>query len=159
MNIQTLSIIVDNHAGVLVRVAGLFSRRGYNIVSLAVGETQDPEISRITVRVDAGLPKLEQIIEQVRKLACVRDIFMLDPDASVSRELVFIKVSADKAVRGEIIELASVFRARIIDVSPAAITLEMTGEADKLAAFTTMLKEYGVIELARTGVLAMARGS
>ena len=157
--LKTISILVDNEAGVLARVTNLFSRRGYNIDSLAVGTTDVPSASRITVRVDCDSRVLEQIIFQVGKLVCVHKVKVLDADAQVSRELTLIKVKADAAARSEIIDIAQVFRARIIDLTPDALTIELTGDGGKTDALLDMLRPYGVIEMARTGIVALDRGS
>lgn len=157
--LKTISILVDNEAGVLARVTNLFSRRGYNIDSLAVGTTDVPSESRITVRVDCDARVLEQIIFQVGKLVCVHKVKVLDADAQVSRELTLIKVRADAAARSEIIDIAQVFRARIIDLTPDALTIELTGDGGKTDALLDMLRPYGVIEMARTGIVALDRGS
>lgn len=155
---HTLSVLVENKPGVLARIAGLFSRRGFNIDSLAVGPTEDPTLSRMTIVVDAGDHALEQITKQLYKLINVIKISDLDPKASVSRELLMIKVKATAANRAQIIEIADIFRANIIDVSPESLTLEATGTEEKLTALETMLKPYGIIELARTGKIALSRG-
>ncbi len=157
--LKTISILVDNEAGVLARVTNLFSRRGYNIDSLAVGTADVPSTSRITVRVDCDARVLEQIIYQVGKLVCVHKVKVLDADAQVSRELTLIKVRADAAARSEIIDIAQVFRARIIDLTPDALTIELTGDGGKTDALLDMLRPYGVIEMARTGIVALDRGS
>ncbi len=157
--LKTISILVDNEAGVLARVTNLFSRRGYNIDSLAVGTADVPSASRITVRVDCDARVLEQIIYQVGKLICVHKVKVLDADAQVSRELTLIKVRADAAARSEIIDIAQVFRARIIDLTPDALTIELTGDGGKTDALLDMLRPYGVIEMARTGIVALDRGS
>ena len=156
--LKTISILVDNEAGVLARVTNLFSRRGYNIDSLAVGTTDVPSQSRITVRVDCDARVLEQIIFQVGKLVCVHKVKVLESDSQVSRELTLIKVRANAAVRGEIIQIAEVFRARIIDLTPEAMTIELTGDGGKTDALLDMLRPYGVVEMARTGIVALDRG-
>ena len=157
--LKTISILVDNEAGVLARVTNLFSRRGYNIDSLAVGTTDEPSTSRITVLVDCDARVLEQIIFQVGKLVCVHKVKVLDDEAQVFRELTLIKVRADAAARSEIIDITQVFRARIIDLTPDALTIELTGDGGKTDALLDMLKPYGVIEMARTGIVALDRGS
>ena len=141
--LKTISILVDNEAGVLARVTNLFSRRVYNIDSLAVGTTDEPSTSRITVRVDCDDRVLRQIIFQVGKLVPVHKVKVLDDGAQVSRELTLIKVRADAAVRGEIIEIAQVFRARIIDLTPEAMTIELTGDGGKTDALLDMLRRFG----------------
>lgn len=157
--LKTISILVDNEAGVLARVTSLFSRRGYNIDSLAVGTTDVPEISRITVRVDCDSRVLEQIIFQVGKLVSVHKVKVLDDNALVTRELTLIKVRAGARKRSEIIEIGNVFRARVVDLTPDALTLELTGEGDKTHALIDMLKPYGILEMARTGTVALDRGA
>lgn len=157
--LKTISILVDNEAGVLARVTNLFSRRGYNIDSLAVGTTDVPSISRITVRVDCDARVLEQIIFQVGKLVCVHKVKVLEDGAQVSRELTLIKVKADASVRSEIIQIAQVFRARIVDLTPDALTIELTGDGGKTDALLDMLRPYGVIEMARTGIVSLDRGT
>lgn len=155
---HTLSVLVENKPGVLARIAGLFSRRGFNIDSLAVGPTEDPTLSRMTIVVDAEEHSLEQITKQLNKLINVVKISDLDPGNSVVRELVLIKVKAGSKNRAEIIEIADIFRANIVDVSPASLTLEATGATDKLTAIEDMLRPYGISELVRTGKVALGRG-
>lgn len=156
---HTLSVLVENKAGVLARVAGLFSRRGFNIDSLAVGPTEDPMLSRMTIVVDAEEHSLEQVTKQLHKLINVIKISDLDPRNSVGRELLLIKVRASADNRAEIIEIADIFRSNIVDVSRASLTLEVTGTADKLAAIEDLLRPYGIAELARTGKIALGRGA
>lgn len=156
--LKTISILVDNEAGVLARVTNLFSRRGYNIESLAVGTTDVTTESRITVIVDCDSRVLEQIISQVSKLVCVHKVKVLDDNAMVSRELVLIKVKADSSTRTEIIQIVNIFRARIIDVSPDALTIELTGQDEKTDALLDMIKGFGIIEVARTGIVSLDRG-
>ncbi len=155
---HTLSVLVENKPGVLARVAGLFSRRGFNIDSLAVGRTEDPLLSRMTIVVDAEEHSLEQVIKQLHKLINVIKISDLDPHASVGRELLLMKVQANAKNRPEIVAIADIFRAKIVDVSRSSLTLEITGTADKVAAIEDLLKPYGISELARTGKIALARG-
>lgn len=154
----TLSILVANHSGVLSKVTGLFSRRGFNIDSLAVGETNDPSKSRITIVVDGDEHTVDQVSKQLNKLVDVRQIKILDPSDSVRRELVMIKVSADMEDRGEITRLVDIFRAKIVDVSKETVTIEITGQNEKIEAFLSMLDEFGIIEVARTGTIALERG-
>lgn len=154
----TLSALVLNQSGVLARVSGLFSRRGFNIESLAVGETENPELSRMTLRVDGDERTVEQLAAQLAKQYCVKTVRVLDGDKSVSRELVMLKVRADSRSRGDILQLASVFRARVVDVSLATLTLEMTGETDKIEALVSLMRDFGILELARTGIIALERG-
>ena len=156
---HTISIVVDNHAGVLGRVSNLFSRRGFNIDNLAVGTTEDPAFSRITVEVRCDVRTLDQIIQQLGKLLCVRRVKVLPGDAKVQRELLLIKVKADSKTRSEVIEIANIFRARVIDVSMETLTIELTGEDTKTSALLDLLKQFGILELARTGTVALDRGS
>jgi len=156
---HTLSVLVENKPGVLTRIAGMFARRGYNIHSLAVGPTEDDAISRLTVVVGAEAVQLEQIVKQLNKLVHVLKIVELDPDDTVSRELQLIKVEADGATRSQIIEIADVFRARVVDVAQDAITLEAAGNPRKLEAMVELLAPYGIKELVRSGTIALARGS
>ena len=155
---HTLSVLVENKPGVLARVAGLFSRRGFNIDSLAVGRTEDPALSRMTIVVDAEEHSLEQVTKQLHKLINVIKISDLDPHHSVGRELLLIKIQATAKNRAEIIEIADIFRAKIVDVSRSSLTLEVTGPADKLGAMQDLLTPYGIAELARTGRIALGRG-
>lgn len=155
---QTLSVLVENKPGVLARVAGLFSRRGFNISSLAVGETEVEGISRMTIVVDADARALEQITKQLNKLVNVLKIVELTPGESVARELLLVKVSADRSTRSEIIEIAEVFRAKIVDVDTDAISIEATGSPEKLAAMVRLLATHGIRELVRSGMIAVGRG-
>jgi acetolactate synthase-1/3 small subunit len=155
---HTLSVLVENKPGVLARVAGLFSRRGFNIDSLAVGTTEDPTLSRMTIVVDAESQSLEQVVKQLRKLINVIKIMELDPLEMVERELVLIKVNATPAQRAEIVETANIFRANVVDVSKTTMTIEITGTSDKIEALEDLLKPYGIKELVRTGKIALTRG-
>ena len=157
--LKTISVLVDNKAGVLARVTNLFSRRGYNIDSLAVGTANTSDISRITVIVDCDDRILDQIVSQLEKLVYVRTVKVLNDNSNVTRELVLIKVKAPAAVRNDIIQIAEVFRSRIIDISPETLTIEMTGEEHKTDALMEMIKEYGILEVARTGKVALDRGA
>lgn len=159
MQKRVLSLLVDNTAGVLSRVSGLFSRRGYNIDSLTVGVTADERYSRMTVVCRGDEMILEQITKQLRKLVDVRNIKVLDPEDSVRRELVLIKVAAKPEQRQGIISVADIFRAKVVDVSKESLTVEMTGEQNKLEAFINLMGDYEVLELARTGVTGLTRGS
>lgn len=154
-----LSILVDNTAGVLSRVAGLFSRRGYNIDSLTVGETQDPAISRMTVLVHGDDQILEQIRKQLNKLEDVREIVELTPEESVTRELILVKVSATEKERQSIISIADIFRAKIVDVAVDSLMIELTGNQSKINAFINLLGQYTIKELVRTGITGLTRGS
>lgn len=156
---HTLSVLVENKPGVLSRVAGLFSRRGYNIHSLAVGTTDEPSISRMTIVVDLPEKPLEQVIKQVYKLINVIKVIDLDPGSSVVRELMLIKIKAPPVTRFQIIELTEVFRAKIVDVTQESVTVEVTGPPEKLHAFEDLVAGYGIIELAKTGRIALSRGS
>ncbi len=154
-----LSILVDNTAGVLSRVAGLFSRRGYNIDSLTVGVTENPKYSRMTVVVTGEEAILEQIKKQLNKLIDVREIIELPKDASVCRELILVKVSATVEQRAAVIAVADIFRAKVVDVSVDALMLELTGNQQKLAAFIELLDGFQITELARTGITGLTRGA
>jgi acetolactate synthase I/III small subunit len=155
---HTLSVLVENRPGVLTRVTSLFARRGFNIDSLAVGVTEDPTLSRITIVCSAADIPLEQITKQLFKLINVIKIQDLDPRESVERELVLFKVNAPSEKRHEIIEIANVFRANITDVGRNSVTIEATGSADKLGAMEDLFRAYGIKELARTGKIALSRG-
>lgn len=159
MKRRILSLLVDNTSGVLSRVAGLFSRRGYNIDSLTVGETADPRYSRMTVMASGDEMILEQITKQLTKLIDVVDIKVLEEGKSVSRELVLVKVRADIQDREAIITIANVFRGNIIDVGKDSLIVELTGDQSKLDAFLQLLSDYEILELARTGITGLSRGS
>ncbi len=154
-----LSLLVDNNPGVLARVASLFSRRGYNIDSITAGETNDANYTRITVTVRGDNQILAQIRNQINKLEEVRKIIELDNDQSVCRELVLVKVLADKKEKQEIIAIADVFRAKIVDVSTNSVMIELTGNQNKLDAFLNLLEDFEVIEMVRTGLTGLERGS
>ncbi len=156
---HTLSILVDNRFGVLTRVTGLITRRGFNIESLAVGVTEDPTLSRITLVVKADDVPLEQITKQLHKLINVHKINNFTDEESVYRELVLFKVHAPAEVRHELIELVNVFRARIVDVGKNAMTIEATGTSDKLKAMEDLFRGYGIKEIARTGKIALSRNT
>lgn len=155
---HTLSVLVENKPGVLARVAGLFARRGFNIHSLAVGPTEVDSLSRMTIVVNVETSPLEQVVKQLNKLVPIVKILELDVDASVERELLLIKVKADTHTRAQIVEVVDIFRSKIVDVAPGSLTIEATGSPDKLAALTNLLQSYGVKELVRTGLVALARG-
>ena len=159
MNKQVFSLLVDNQAGVLSRIAGLFSRRGYNIDSLTVGETEDPAYSRMTIVTSGEEEVLEQIEKQVAKLVDVRQIRVLPPESSVARELILVKVTATAADRQEIIAVADIFRAKIVDVSENGLIIELTGNENKLEAFIGLLGRHRIKELARTGITGLSRGA
>lgn len=155
---HTLSVLVEDKPGVLARVSGLFSRRGFNITSLAVGPTETDGLSRMTIVVAVDEIRLEQITKQLNKLINVIKIVEQEPTSSVARELVLVKVRADSATRSQIIEVAELFRARVVDVSPESVVLEATGTPDKLAAILRMLDEYGIREIVQSGMVALGRG-
>lgn len=159
MDRHIISILVENKFGVLARVAGLISRRGFNIESLTVGPTEDENMSRMTVVVLADDVAFEQIEKQLNKLVSVYKITEMEQDNSITRELELIKVNAPAEKRGEIAELAGIFHARIVDVGKTSMTIEATGDADKLANMEDLLRGYGVKEITRTGKIAMRRGS
>lgn len=159
MNNHIITVLVENHAGVLSRVAGLFSRRGFNIESLAVGTTEDPEISRMTIIVAGDDKTVEQVSKQLNKLIDVIKLKILVRDNSVRRELCLIKVGTDKSTRSEIIQVVEIFRANIIDVSKESLTIECSGSSDKIDALIDMLRQYGIIESTRTGAIALERGN
>jgi acetolactate synthase-1/3 small subunit len=155
---HTLSVLVENKPGVLARIAGLFSRRGYNIDSLAVGPTEHPEISRMTVVVDLDDSPLEQVTKQLNKLIEVLKVVELDATASVQRELLLVKVRADLANRSHVLETVQLFRAKVVDVSPDAVVVEATGNSDKLDALLRVLEPFGIKELVQSGMVAVGRG-
>ena len=159
MTTHTLSVLVENKPGVLARVAQLFSRRGFNIDSLAVGETEAPEISRITIVVNADESPLEQVTKQLNKLINVLKIVELEQDASVQRELLLVKVRADRALRSQVMETVTLFRARVVDVAPDTLTIEATGTPSKLDALLRDLEAYGIKEMVQSGLVAIGRGS
>jgi len=154
-----LSVLVENHAGVLSRVAGLFSRRGFNIDSLAVGITENPEISRMTIVVDGDEYTVEQVSKQLNKLVNVIRVKKLEAADSVKRELALIKVNAAAAARSEIIQIVEIFRAKIIDVSKNTLTIEVSGDEDKVGALENMIRQFGIKEIVRTGLIALERGN
>jgi acetolactate synthase-1/3 small subunit len=156
---HTLSVLVENKPGVLARVASLFSRRGFNIESLAVGPTENPTVSRMTIVVSVeGLP-LEQVTKQLNKLINVLKIVELDPGSSVQRELLLVKVKADFTTRSHVLETVQLFRAKVVDVASDAVTIEATGTNDKLAALIQVLEPFGIRELVQSGMVAVGRGS
>ncbi len=159
MSRHTLSVLVENKPGVLARIASLFSRRGFNIDSLAVGPTEHPDISRMTIVVNVEDLPLEQVTKQLNKLVNVLKIVELDPAASVQRELLLVKVRADTETRSHVLETVQLFRAKVVDVAPDAVTIEATGNADKLDALLRVLEPFGIRELVQSGMVAMGRGS
>lgn len=154
-----LSVLVENHAGVLSRVSGLFSRRGFNIESLAVGITENPEISRMTIVVEGDEYTVEQVSKQLNKLINVIRVKKLENFDSVKRELALIKVNATAATRSEIVQIVEIFRANIIDVSKDTLTIEVSGDEDKVGALENMIKPFGIKEIVRTGIIALERGT
>ena len=158
MSRHTLSVLVEDKPGVLARVASLFSRRGFNIESLAVGPPEVPEISRMTIVVSVEKLPLEQVTKQLNKLINVIKIVELDPDNSVQREIMLVKVKADMDTRSHILETAQLFRAKVVDVSPEAVTIEATGKSDKLQALLKVLEPFGIKELVKSGMVAVGRG-
>jgi acetolactate synthase-1/3 small subunit len=158
MSTHTLSVLVENKPGVLARVAGLFSRRGFNIESLAVGPTEHPDVSRMTIVVAVDELPLEQVTKQLNKLINVIKIVELERGSAVQRELLLVKVRADATVRSQVLETVQLFRAKVVDVSPEALTIEATGTADKIEALRRMLEPYGVREMVQSGMVAIGRG-
>lgn len=159
MKKRVLSLLVDNTSGVLSRVAGLFSRRGYNIDNLTVGETADPRYSRMTVVVNGDEMILDQITKQLAKLVDVVDIKRLADGESVTRELVLVKIRVDKENRQDVVSITNIFRANIIDVGVDSLIIELTGTQSKIEAFINLLEEYEILELARTGMTGLSRGA
>jgi acetolactate synthase-1/3 small subunit len=155
---RTLAVLVENQPGVLSRVAGLFSRRGYNIESLAVGQTQDPTVSRMTIVVDGDDRVIEQVVKQLNKLIDVIDVRDITEEEYVDRELILIKVHAEPPVRGEIMQIVEIFRARIVDIGKDTLIIECTGDEGKIRAIERSLRPFGILELVRTGKIAMVRG-
>lgn len=155
---HTITVLVDNHFGVLARVSGMFSTRGFNISSLCVGETENPAYSRMTVvlRADDGIA---QCIQQLHKLVEVIEVVDLTEESFVERELVMAKVNAPSARRSEVVELAGIFRAKVVDVGAEHMIVECTGAADKISAFIDMMRSFGILELVRTGEIAIARSA
>jgi len=153
-----VAVLVENRAGTLSRVSGLFSRRGFNIDSLTVGETEDPSISRMTIAVSGDERVLEQIIKQLSKLVDVISVRELEASSCLRREIILVKINADEKNRPAVLEIAGIFRARVVDVSPSTITVEATGNLEKLNGLLLLLRPYGILELARTGLVALERG-
>jgi acetolactate synthase I/III small subunit len=158
MNQHTLSVLVENKPGVLVRIAGLFSRRNFNIESLAVGQTENQEISRITIVVNCEEHPLEQVTKQLNKLINVLKIVELEPSQAVQRQLILIKVRADTDTRSKVLEAVALFRAHVVDVALDAVTVEATGGHDKLDALVKVLEPFGIKELVQSGTIAVGRG-
>jgi acetolactate synthase I/III small subunit len=159
MSKHTLSVLVQDTPGVLARVAGLFSRRGFNIESLAVGPTESPNVSRMTIVVNVEELPLEQVTKQLNKLINVLKIVELESSNSVQRELLLVKVKANQDARSGVLEIVQMFRAKVVDVAHDAMTIEATGSTDKIAALLQVLEPFGIRELVQSGVVAMARGN
>lgn len=159
MSRHTLSVLVENKPGVLARIAGLFSRRGFNIESLAVGPTENPEVSRMTIAINVDRLPLEQVTKQLNKLVNVLKIVELEPESAVQRELLVVKVRADMENRHHVVETINLFGGKVIDVSPETVTIEATGGRDKLEALLKVLEPYGIKELVQSGMVAMGRGA
>ena len=159
MSKHTLSVLVENKPGVLTRIAALFSRRGYNIEALAVGETEHPEISRMTIRVDVDVLPLEQVVKQLNKLVEVLKVVELQADQSVQRHIILVKVRADAAHRGQVMQVVEMFRAKVVDVGPETLVMEATGNVLKLEALLAALEPFGVKELVQSGLVAIGRGA
>ena len=158
MNKKVLSVLVDNTSGVLNRIAGLFSRRGYNIDSLTVGETENPLYSRMTIVVTGDDAILEQIIKQITKLEDVKRVDVLEASNSVTRELILVKIKVDAAQRQQVMAMTEIFRANIVDVAKDSVMIEITGSQSKLSAFLSMLEDYQILDLVSTGITGLARG-
>ncbi len=158
MGRHVLSVLVQNQPGVLSRVSGLFSRRGFNIDSLAVGPTQDIETSRITIAVSGDHALVDQMVQQLYKLIVVQKVLVLEAGQAVERQLVLVKVRADMQNRDAVMRIVDIFRARIVDVTRETLTVEITGEGEKTEALLGLLADYGIVELVRTGVVALQRG-
>jgi acetolactate synthase-1/3 small subunit len=156
---HTVSVLVENKPGALARISGLFARRGFNIDSLAVGESEDPSVARMTIVVSVDEKPLDQITKQLQKLVNVLHVAELPHNGAVERELALMKVRVDPGKRAEVVELAEIFRAKVVDVDRRALTIEATGTPDKVAALEELLRPYGIVEIARTGRIALGRGS
>src|SRR5215213_11803919 len=154
---HVLSILVENRPGVLARIAGLFSRRGFNIETLAVGPTEDPQISRITLTVDGAVHPIDQVTKQLHKLVNVIKIRDLEPDTTVAREMALFRVNAAVESRAEIMQFAEIYEGKIVDVSRRSLTIEITGTQDKIDSFERMIRPHGLIEMARTGEVAITK--
>src|ERR1700722_14234667 len=153
-----LAILVENKTGVLTRITGLFARRGFNIDTLAVGPTDNEQLSRITLTLDGAVHSIDQVTKQLHKLVNVLKIRDLEPDETLARELALFKISADGNARAEVMQICEIFRAKIVDVSRRSVIVEITGTQDKIEAFERLVRPFGLIEMARTGEIAIARG-
>lgn len=154
----TVGVLVDNEPGVLARVSGLFSRRGFNIESLAVGPTQDKEVSRITIVVLGDDAHIEQLVQQLYKLICVQKVQVMQPANALERQLLLVKVSAGPQERESLMRLVDIFKAKVLDVTRASMVLQITGDNEKISAMMNLLEDYGIRELVQTGVVALERG-
>src|SRR5918997_2241284 len=152
-----LSLLVENRPGVLARIAGLFSRRGFNIDTLAVGPTEDPDVSRVTLTLDGAVHPIDQVTKQLHKLVNVIKIRDMEPDGTVAHEMALFRVNAAVENRGEIMQFAEIFRGRVIDVSRRTLTIEVTGTSEKIDSFERMVRPHGLIEMARTGEVAITK--
>ncbi len=153
-----LSILVENKPGVLTRVAGLFARRGFNIDTLAVGPTEDERVSRVTLTLDGAMHPIDQVTKQLHKLVNVLKIRDLEPEETVARELALFKIASDGAARGEVMQISEIFRGKVVDLTKRSITIEVTGNDEKIEAFERMVRPFGLIEMVRTGEIAISRG-
>jgi acetolactate synthase-1/3 small subunit len=153
-----LSILVQNRPGVLTRISGLFARRGFNIDTLAVGPTDDPALSRITLTVDGAKHPIDQVTKQLHKLVNVLKIRDLEPEDSVARELALFKVACDGGNRGEVMQISEIFRGKVVDVGRRSVVIEVTGTDDKIEAFEQLVRPFGLVEMVRTGEIAISRG-
>jgi acetolactate synthase I/III small subunit len=153
-----LSILVENKPGVLTRIAGLFARRGFNIDTLAVGPTDDESVSRITLTLDGAVHPIDQVTKQLHKLVNVLKIRDLEPEETLARELALFKIATDGAARSEVIQICEIFRAKVVDVTKRSLVVEVTGTDDKIGAFEALVRPFGLIEMARTGEIAISRG-
>ncbi len=159
MTKHTLSVLVQDKPGVLARISALFSRRGFNIDSLAVGPTELPDVSRMTVVVDVDALPLEQVTKQLNKLVEVLKVVEIEPQNSIQRQIVLVTVRCDTATRGQIIEIAQLFRGKVVDVTPEAMSIEATGNSEKVRDFLALLEPYGIKELVQSGIVALGRGA
>ena len=156
---RTISVMVENKFGVLARISTLFAARGFNIDSLAVGRTEDPAVSRMTIMVNGNEAVLEQVEKQLNKLIDVIKVTNFDNESHLARDLALIKVKADKASRSEIFQIVDIFRAKVVDVGVDSLVIEMTGDEEKITALEALLRPFGIKEMVRTGIIAMSRGS
>ena len=158
MSKHTLAVLVENKPGVLTRIAGLFARRGFNIDTLTVGPTDDEHVSRVTLTLDGAVHPIDQVTKQLHKLIHVLKIRDLDPHDTVARELALFKVSADGQTRAEVMQICEIFRGKVVDVGKRSIIIEITGTNEKIEAFERMVRPFGLIEMMRTGEIAISRG-